>query len=242
MVTADPDFSCPGNVGCTEQEVECGACACTLCWGETCLTVTCDDGGSPECPWPEPDGGDETEPETTAGDDGESQESQDIDSPDAPETDNGPEPDGPSGPTPPEGTCTVEQACEDDGGFYCLAPGATPCGDCAEPDKPCEDDTDCQEWLEVCEPDPVPCPCGATWGCKAPCQSAADCDDLQVCDGGGHCVMPSCEEDADCHPNHSCVEGSCQRGTCASSDQCDDWCVLGACYDTPGSCTDPLPQ
>ncbi len=52
------DTTCPGNKGCTERGVECGMCVCTLCWNEECLVVTCDDGGSEECPgspWDEPD-------------------------------------------------------------------------------------------------------------------------------------------------------------------------------------------
>jgi hypothetical protein len=47
-----PDAACAGNVGCTELGVQCGECACTLCWNETCVDSICDDGGAPECQVP----------------------------------------------------------------------------------------------------------------------------------------------------------------------------------------------
>lgn len=44
------DARCEGNRGCTELEVICGECACTLCWNERCVVATCNDGGTDRCP------------------------------------------------------------------------------------------------------------------------------------------------------------------------------------------------
>lgn len=48
--TEDDYDECLDNVGCTELEVECGECVCTLCADQDCVEVTCDDGGSEDCP------------------------------------------------------------------------------------------------------------------------------------------------------------------------------------------------
>lgn len=255
MDLSDEDGACVGNVGCAELGVECGMCVCVLCWNEDCLVSACDDGGSDECPGsPWNDDGDvgtgiDTETAVEDIDDAEAENEIDVTVEvgveDATEVEDapGPTPDAESAPTlPPEGTCSAEQACDPSTGSFCVQPDFPMCGTCMDPDIPCEDDTDCQDSLGVCEPNPYPCPCDPSiWGCTAPCESDDGCDGVKVCDGGGHCVMPSCGQDGDCPANHGCVEGSCARDTCAHSSECDDWCVLGSCYDFPGTCLSELP-
>jgi hypothetical protein len=41
--------------------------------------------------------------------------------------------------------------------------------------------------------------------------------------------------------NFKCSAGACARKTCGSDADCDDFCVLGQCYDTLGTCAFPPP-
>ena len=56
----------------------------------------------------------------------------------------------------------------------------------------------------------------------------------------GQCRATACELDSDCRSaNLSCVRGVCEHRSCASSRECDGYCVHGVCAVTAGECYDP---
>ena len=102
------------------------------------------------------------------------------------------------------------------------------------PSNSCNADIDCQTMSDnaVCE---------STSGirrCLPSCNDSARCEDHQICENNGHCENKACDNDSDCPVNFACLSASCQRRFCSTDDACDGYCVLGSCYDVPGSCSD----
>jgi hypothetical protein len=122
----------------------------------------------------------------------------------------------------PPAACRRDADCTA-GGARCVPPGGSPgCGVCRDDPDECAGDDQCPRDF-VCAPTPEPpCPCDGTPAriCVRRCVSDTACESRQRC-RGGRCVRDSCVADADCP----------DLGTC----------VLGACYDAPGTCQLPPP-
>jgi hypothetical protein len=87
---------------------------------------------------------------------------------------------------------------------------------------------------------PVVCACSGQKACIQGCTSDAMCDAGEVCAASNHCQPKPCGSAADCPINFVCSGSACQRETCTSDATCQGYCVNGACYDMPGTCT-PIP-
>lgn len=149
---------------------------------------------------------------------------------------------------PLTGKCHIGLEC--DGNEFCFAPGQPMCGICMEPESTCATDDDCTESGQVCDwVRSDTCLCGPYMSCGPRCDAneAVPCDqDTQVCHADGHCVPRTCENDDDCDPPFVCTDSgdgrACTRKTCDSINDCDcGWCVNGACYLEPGTCSLPVP-
>jgi hypothetical protein len=139
-----------------------------------------------------------------------------------------------------EPCCLVDSQCPTDLEFplFCLAPHANPgCGFCPQPT--CVDDAQCAMTNPgtICD---NPCRdnfCDA--GDCVPGCATTGCDgEAQVCDATtNRCIATSCTGDGDCPVDFGCSPaGACVRKTCDDSNDCDAFCVGGACYQIAGSC------
>lgn len=118
--------------------------------------------------------------------------------------------------------CRADADCLASGGA-CIPPGGSPgCGICRDDPDECSGDDTCPPDF-VCVDAPVPpCPCDGT--------------PARVC-------IPRCTFDDACAARERCLGGRCVRDTCAGDADCVDAgvCVVGACYDAPGTCQLPPP-
>lgn len=147
----------------------------------------------------------------------------------------------------PPGGCTVEQPCA--GPIRCLPPGVSPgCGACRRPDPSelCQSDSTCkaQGATQICAPGV--CLCQPATVCVAGCTGPADCPEGTVCGADNRCAPRPCALPDDCPRSFTCQRsdggaGTCARTTCKADRDCPLFCVEGACYDAPGSCTPPPP-
>jgi hypothetical protein len=87
-------------------------------------------------------------------------------------------------------------------------------------------------------------PKGEAGQCSCACDTSADCNDQDACNGvetcvSGHCVLgvpPSCDDGnpctRDCSPSIGCIQAPVDDGTrCEDGDECtrNDTCVAGVC-------------
>jgi hypothetical protein len=142
-----------------------------------------------------------------------------------------------------ENQCTGEHACVvgSSPGITCYAPGEPYCAGPPPPPDECADDS-------TCAPD------GSAWICEpvGHCQSREcvvgctdddECSEWELCGTDHRCIPKPCPADpmeGFCAANHLCVDGYCARRTCATSSDCDGYCVKGVCYELPGNCYDAL--
>lgn len=112
-------------------------------------------------------------------------------------------------------------------------------------------------------PEGVDCACGMYSGnCTLACTGPADCLATEECDPEGHCIAKVCAQDSDCgdsaqrcppsllecvvaqcagddgcDPEFECDSTyQCVRRSCATDADCPDFCVVGHCYDSLGTC------
>jgi hypothetical protein len=74
--------------------------------------------------------------------------------------------------------------------------------------------------------------------CSAGCAIDADCGPGLACNGTHRCEPASC---GTCPTNFACTSGKCARKSCKADTECVGYCVLGACYATPGTCLPAVP-
>jgi predicted small lipoprotein YifL len=154
--------------------------------------------------------------------------------------------DGDSGLEP--GECRSDDDCTE-ASETCVQPGAwTPCGipcnaprEC-EPADGCEGDLVCEEHVGDC--------CGPgeplASRCVEPCTEGS-CAEGERCPETGLCEPIPCAEGYGCPTHTDCTGGDradehgCVRALCAVDDDCTPagFCVVGACYETPGTCQGP---
>jgi hypothetical protein len=138
------------------------------------------------------------------------------------------------------GQCRDTTDCQKMGGSaYCALPGAPMCGGAGCGLKTCSLDGDCQGMggPSVCDIEP----CCGDKRCIPGCTKDADCGQGRVCTPDFHCVAQPCDK-TPCPENFDCGMGAvptCARRMCASDVVCQGWCVLGACYEKPGTCELP---
>jgi len=143
------------------------------------------------------------------------------------------------------GRCRSTDDCDTDNWEDCVAPDAQPCGGaCFDPDVTCDADAECQTQGEHYICTPASCTCSGNLSeCKEGCILDEDCGSAHlVCDPTHRCIPRPCENDGECPDNFACGPGtdsSCTRETCTSDTDCDDYCVLGRCYDELGWCMQP---
>jgi hypothetical protein len=116
-------------------------------------------------------------------------------------------------------SCSVERECVPPD--WSPGPGAQPA--CFGSGQACSGDADCvsAEVPEVCE-----------------VNTAYDASDR--CSLTKLCRNRPCAEDGDCGSlNVVCLGGRCERRSCKGNDDCDGYCVAGACYLDPGFCIAP---
>jgi hypothetical protein len=124
----------------------------------------------------------------------------------------------------------------------CLEPGAPiGCGACFEVESSCAVDEDCagQGPTSICEP--ILCACTPATACALGCVNSEQCSPGEICGPTYRCEPKPCQGAADCPVDFTCDGGECARKTCSLPADCKGYCVNGACYDTPGSCVQPLP-
>jgi hypothetical protein len=80
------------------------------------------------------------------------------------------------------------------------------------------------------------CPMGS---CVAGCTYETACPTGMACGTQGRCQASACTAPADCPQNFDCLNSGCVRRSCKSDAECDDYCVVGACYSTLGACVRP---
>lgn len=144
----------------------------------------------------------------------------------------------------PAGKCRTSADCS--GGAQCAPPGAVmPCGNCYNGASECATDADCtaQSATAIC--DPIPCACSGQTKCMEGCTADAACGPGQSCGADHRCAPKSCAQQLDCPTNFLCPpvnQSHCERRTCSVDAECDvGYCVAGACFDMPGTCTLPVP-
>lgn len=143
--------------------------------------------------------------------------------------------------------CSAEQDCKN--AKMCIAPGEfIGCGMCFKPEDTCASDKDCAPPATICKP--AKCACGGESTCQPGCKVAADCPEGFFCAPTGQCVEDVClvtdppGADKNCKPNFVCQNPAnphCYRKKCATSAECQGFCVKGLCYSGAGTCSYPPP-
>jgi hypothetical protein len=143
-----------------------------------------------------------------------------------------------------DGQCRTQMDCQKSG-VPCVAPGTfLGCGACMNVTSTCQTDGECTANgpLYICEP--LPCVCqGPANACVMGCMDDTPCAQGQVCSAAHRCEVKPCQSITDCPANFICgaSPAQCVRKPCAADAECKGTCVLGACYDTPGTCQAPPP-
>lgn len=111
-------------------------------------------------------------------------------------------------------------------------------GPACPPLTPCTGDADCaaQGATFICVV--FPC-CNGVQACTQGCTSDAVCAMGETCASNHRCVPTACTSAGDCPVDFDCESSACQRRACASDAACSGYCVLGSCYQTPGTCSLP---
>jgi len=142
----------------------------------------------------------------------------------------------------PQHVCCTEDTQCDNGNFseFCLAPGAfAGCGACNSEPSTCTIDNDCKAMGATMICQPRTCACDFENDCVAGCTSDAQCGEAQACNlTSNHCEALACAATPDCPVDFACTDGHCIRATCETDNDCDAFCVGGACYQQAGVCTD----
>jgi hypothetical protein len=143
---------------------------------------------------------------------------------------------------PPAGSCHSNADCGGNG-YVCwsaASAGELTCGvgtgpNCSQDAGACSVDADCAASgpAAICENDA----CCRVKRCQPGCTTDSSCRAGSVC-ASHRCVAAPCQSDSDCPTNFVC-SGTCARKTCASDSDCPGYCLEGACYDSPGTCTLP---
>ena len=119
----------------------------------------------------------------------------------------------------------------------CVPPGGSPGCGVAQPLPPCNTDADCAAEGPTIICAAVPCS-GAPLVCTPGCTSDAECSEGETCGPTHHCAPTACASESDCPTDFDCDGSACQRRVCAGDGVCSGYCVNGACYDAPGTCSD----
>ncbi len=145
--------------------------------------------------------------------------------------------------------CRSDEDCQDLGmSEFCAPPGTGPgCGIPCEEERLCEGDVDCAvgeacaEYLGNC--------CFAGSPLSSRCQprcTEASCETGTRCPTSGVCEPVPCDEGYDCEAHTTCGasgagdDHGCVRDACTDDADCGAGaCVLGGCYEGPGTCTPP---
>lgn len=149
----------------------------------------------------------------------------------------------PGCPRPPcPATCSADGDCQGPVESYCVPPGGPPAcgGPCQIPPSTCTADADCA-FGDICVP--APCSCNGEMVCQNGCSAANPCPEGQGCMPGGHCEPQACGT-MSCDWNFICNQAQqrCERRPCSSDEVCRGGaCVLGSCYNQPGTCQQALP-
>jgi hypothetical protein len=74
--------------------------------------------------------------------------------------------------------------------------------------------------------------------CSDPCVLDSECGEGRSCGLDGRCRDLACSIEGTCIKGYTCVDGTCVRDSCNVDADCgtDRYCVIGKCYDKPGSC------
>ena len=142
-----------------------------------------------------------------------------------------------------EGQCRNDQDCTGPA-VPCAPPGTPPgCGTCFDPDPTCVSDNECKPQGEAFICAPVACACSPASACAEGCLDDSKCAVGQACGADHRCAPKTCAAPADCPANFECagMPMACARTACSVDADCSGFCVLGKCYDAPGTCSPPVP-
>lgn len=149
----------------------------------------------------------------------------------------------PSDPQPdcPVFGCATPRCCADDTEcgppLLCLPPDVDlGCGACRIDPGNCVGDADCQPG-DICEW--IACTCTGESECVPGCTADSECAQGEECSTASlnpRCLPAACGPSDPCEADFDCVTNQCQRRTCTDDPSCDNFCVLGRCYDSLGAC------